>query len=61
MRQLRPCAKCPKRDGFGVCVILGKWISPLHPSCAYGRKLMYNAYMAGYMPEHYKPRKERKK
>ena len=47
MRKARPCAKCPKRDGFGVCVILGKWMSPLHPSCAYGRKLMYNAYVHG--------------
>ena len=56
MSKARPCAKCPKRDGFGVCVILGKWVSPLHPSCAYGRKLMYNAYMAGYR-RNYKPKK----
>lgn len=61
MRKAGPCAKCPKRDGNGICVIRAKWMSARHPSCAYGRKLMYNAYMAGYMREHYKPRKERKK
>jgi len=41
-RPPRPCVKCPKRDTSGVCVIKGKWMSPQHPSCAYGRKLMNN-------------------
>ena len=57
MRKARPCAKCPKRDGNGICVIRAKWMSPLHPSCAYGRKLMNNAYMAGWMRERRKARK----
>lgn len=56
MRKARPCGKCPVRDGNGICVVRAKWMSALHPSCAYGRKKMYNAYMAGYM-RRYKPRK----
>ena len=49
MREDWPCAKCPKRDGFGVCVIRGVWVSPLHPSCAYGREMMRIVYMSmGY-------------
>ena len=45
-RAVRPCGKCPVRDKFGVCVVRGKWMSPLHPSCAYGRKMMNNAASA---------------
>lgn len=49
MSNARPCGKCPKRDGNGICVVRAKWMSPIHPSCAYGRKQMYNAYMAEYL------------
>ena len=45
-RPPRPCAKCPKRDAHGVCVIKGKWVSMYHPSCLYGRRMMNNAVSA---------------
>ncbi len=42
-----PCAKCPKL-GHGWCSIWGKRRAGTASSCAYGRKMMYYAYMAGY-------------
>lgn len=56
MRKARPCAKCPKW-GCGWYSILGVRRVGTAPSCAYGRKLMNNAYMAGYMRKRYKARK----
>ncbi len=57
MKRKRTCGRCPKRDENGICVIRAKWMSSLHPSCAYGRKLMRNAYVAEWMRERYKARK----
>lgn len=48
MRKARQCAKCPKW-GCGWCSILGVRRVGTAPSCAYGRKLMHNAYVAGWI------------
>lgn len=45
----KTCEICPKRVSNGVCLIKGCWISPIHPVCDYGKRMIYNAYMAEYM------------
>ena len=60
MKRKRTCGRCPKFDR-GWCVHRAEMRPPDAPSCGYDKRMMYNAHIAGYMREHYKPRKERKK
>ena len=45
----KTCLICPKRTDNGTCLIKECWIAPRHPVCDYGRRMIYNAYMAEYM------------
>lgn len=47
----RKCGDCPKWVRCWCC-IYAKWVSAGATACDYGRKLMYNAYMAAYMRDY---------
>ena len=61
MARRRRCGACPKWMG-GYCPIKAMVMLGSAPACDYGRKLMYNAYMAEYMRRRhgYKTRKEQR-
>lgn len=48
-RRTRTCAKCPKRDTNGVCLLRGQLMVDRHPMCDYGKHLLHNAYSAEWM------------
>ena len=51
------CGRCPKID-FGWCPIRAEMRRRDAPVCDYGRKLMNNAYMAKYMRERRRAKKQ---
>ena len=49
MSKPRPCAKCPKYNPRNhICAIRAQYMTPSHPSCEYGRRLISNEWMAEY-------------
>ncbi|MBO7685246.1 MAG: hypothetical protein J6V72_02610 [Kiritimatiellae bacterium] len=45
----RTCERCPKYSRRNsTCAIYAQYMTPNHPVCEYGRRLMANAYMADW-------------
>ena len=48
MSRRKTCGDCPKRVN-GYCTAFAKTVTPMHPPCEYGKRMMYNAYMRKYL------------